>query len=843
MVIIDPNQKEVEDEKGLENLLEWLKINFSFGELYTDYTEIDKRKSFWENIYQPREGSSEKFRNFLDEPETFLAIVTGPVGCGKSTFVLEKMEVPEKDSGNPICGGIRISLTGLLGEIENQNIDKQDSHDSYQDNSSDKDANQKLVRVNIEIAKRVRKRFLSHFIAYLENTSLQNDYLNRDLIRLPFVNQKRPSRQKALTLQGKAITMTAAAIILSYTTEYSTIFEEAVSELLDNNGGDAPTEFLDQFRLLVEYLDSRPENVKHIIEIQESRSDMGLAVYWLQAYSGFFSKEKALLFLDQGDSLPKSCHNDILRYAYDISNKLNGIDRMDEFDTGVRVVLAMRDNNLNMAELPDPKAFRNKFIVLATAPHGFQSNFGENRIPTIMSDIRNILLKRTKHIVNKFESDLKIGKAPGFSREILDEFIELATTVWNDEFTKGVRNANGWVDRNMTLFDLANESIRIALAMVRDATVRVQQRIHRTGLSYSEYVKMHGILAIRSRLIEWLFKDDMENDQLGALIEGERSEIQKSKRWCCIHRIILTILFNEVLKEYQKQGTYRGHMKVSDLIEKLERIFNCDSEDTIRNLLKLSCRGRVEYEFVRIEPINQFEKGSIKIQDKHVHITRRGVVFFLSIMQTPDYWRLPGMKRSAEYLPIREMSVGEAILVLGELHERLNNVFIKHREGWIHIITKDNPPGLAIASNDEPVFPIYSKHGYTLGDTFYLERVLESHYHNSMIIYKQALEEIPNKPNGLIESLDSIQSGQHKREDNYSENFVAIEAALMEIGKNKVYDNNSKSSDIASPNFDNVEKALNLAKQFDTLITELRQMKKWTRAKANAELTKLIGKH
>ena len=52
---------------SIGNLLSWIKKNLAFDEHRYSYTDIEKQRYFWREIYQPRKHARSKFIEALEE--------------------------------------------------------------------------------------------------------------------------------------------------------------------------------------------------------------------------------------------------------------------------------------------------------------------------------------------------------------------------------------------------------------------------------------------------------------------------------------------------------------------------------------------------------------------------------------------------------------------------------------------------------------------------------------------------------------------------------------------------------------------------------------------------------
>lgn len=81
------------------------------------------RRQFWTEIYKPRSADVEEMAlgAFLDDPSNALALVSGCVGSGKSTYVLNKMGAPARiddPGGSPLCHGFYLDLGKHVSRIQ-----------------------------------------------------------------------------------------------------------------------------------------------------------------------------------------------------------------------------------------------------------------------------------------------------------------------------------------------------------------------------------------------------------------------------------------------------------------------------------------------------------------------------------------------------------------------------------------------------------------------------------------------------------------------------------------------------------------------------------------------------
>ena len=303
------------------------------------------RAHFWEDFYVSPGDAARQFTAFLSSTQLYLLCVTGPVGCGKSTLILDRLE----NSG--ICWGIYINL-----EREVRFLDKTTEADCRR-------------AVEGRIVESVKKQMFRHFLRIVSGR-IDHTYLRSDTTHLWNVplqdSTPKLSKQDAEHLAWSYVA--AAMLVCRTTIDAVNLKRSMLSEI---RPAAAHAGFDEELIALAAALDSHHDHQTGLLK-------SGTAQAWLDAYAKVFDARTCTLVLDNVDALWSTViHSVIFTYICDLALQCNRLPFAEFRDyperRPIKLIFGVRDHNLRRVSTAPGATVPGDQIVLGK--HGYR--FGE----------------------------------------------------------------------------------------------------------------------------------------------------------------------------------------------------------------------------------------------------------------------------------------------------------------------------------------------------------------------------------------------------------------------------------------------------------------------------------
>ena len=750
-------QKRDELMQNLNELNSFLQTNFEITQGGVGEKDNMERVYFWDNIYVPRANEGKLFNNFLKEKGVPLLLITGQVGTGKTTFIQDKIESPRHLVRNsPLCNGIRIDLQKYPDDIR---AVKYKARNDKQKKTDDDDDNEfRLILqshffefLNYKISSEVKEHFIRHF-SILGKNNVSKELLFNDVSHRPHLfGLENITLPEAVNLKQKAKKHLAAAVIISKPDSVDTgIFEKAKKKFFEN-GKDYNDSF-EQFEIVSKYLEEENIPIDDLIKIDGNIKHPSLAVHWLSIYANFFEKQ-AILFIDNGDSILDSFSNQnlISEYAYVLSYSLSEKKYKDK--SPLKIILSLRDENVKMAHPAADRTRKPKTISLAYVPFGSEEEYDSKPLPLDLVNIGDIIDRRLNFCKKILNSSLNYDNI----KSLFLDFRYIIINLWANYLDETEKNYRTW--ERIDLVNICNGSIRICLDMARFTSIKILKELNLKNLNVFDIQKPYFKIEMKSRVINWFFTD-VAGQNIKEYIRTEIQQVREQKKICCTHRIILSFLYNK----FMDSDTFHGaKIKYSNLYSSISDLFSIDEKFIKETLFFLYNPGDVLREFVSIEQSQPLEKSKDIDSSALIYINQRGIVLISRIMQTIDYWyRLIENRKQGMSNSIFNSTSGRTLNILKSVNATVTELAETHLLNWAKLVK--HPYGIPVSPDDFP-FDWYSKY-YTVGNNFYLERVINSHIFS---LFKYA----------------SFYLHQQKGNEDFEEDFALLNKLISKIDSHR----------------------------------------------------------
>ncbi len=723
--------------------------------------EYEEKKEFWNQLYVPRKDEADEFINFVSDHNSSWLLLTGPVGSGKTTYVQDKIRNRAfiKDQ-RPLCNVVRVDflkksddLRNAITEAQQQKINHnliqnqpQDTQDETQKKKIELDLieNHLFEFLNELISFEILAQLKEHFKILRKNKKEESELVFNDVSKRAdaFDLEEVTILENAIFESDSCIDVAAAVLVTQPTTDDRAIIKNTIKKLNDNEI--QPT-IPNLFFGIRSYLKENKIDIKEYIKITHHETNPRLVNFWIKVYSRFFNIQ-TILFLDNGDALLNALgyHSLIAKYANETSHSIFSKEFKDEIPP--KVILALRDENVHYSNTAASRARKPRVISLSLVAYGKENEFYSKTLPIDMKEMGILLTKRIEICEKRIVND-KL-----FSREVINEFFHfkyLMTILWiNSYFDSGFKLK---VSERVDLVNIVNGSIRLALEMAIKTTFSVRREIFKREIGKTFILTPIFRVGIKGKIIDWFF-NDIAGKEIESMILDELKMVGEEKLFCCTHRIILTYLYNLSIDE----GYEIRKISFQDLVFSLKTVI--DDVDHIKKVLFFLFKPiKYQREFITIEQFGNLDIADDIADNALIYINQRGIVLIRRIMQTIEYWAILSGDRKGILLNynfyFNPETVNYLIQVLQDIQKLISSLVHSHERNWKRMVWNQDT-GVPIVESEYP-FNWY-KTRFSIGNTFYLERVIDSHYFSivkyllnyTLSVLKFKWEE--NNPNNFV---------------------------------------------------------------------------------------------
>jgi len=684
-----------------------------------------EQAQWWKDCYKPRDQERKVFVDrFLNAPAASICRVTGQIGAGKTCFVLDKLENPD----GRVCSGIWIDIGQHATRLEAARSNavcefaELKAHEAATESERDVWIDQRVAAVlNEIIAEEVKRRFSMHF--WQLRCDLAPKYFGVDLEHRVETDCPAPSPNDLIRFASDVRRRVAAALVLvRLDDEAIDIREKLFSD------GKVPDSRFDQHHQIVAHLERNSDAVKGARKIKEKLDNNQLIVRWLRAYANFFPKEQLILILDNVDRVfNPDLHATIIDYARHLTyelrdDTLQGTPRCDgdaRRPNVFKVVYTVRDWNVR-THYPHMAGGPVQEIPITLGEKG-KGYLDRQAAPTFLPLDRTLLRDIIQARLDAAKRRLPEQSTSG---ALLPLFGSVVNRLWHpDTETK----------ERLHLQHLTNYSIRKALQMGSDVAIRLMRDLQADDRDIDDYLAADYRVALRSRVIDWVFGDTEHSGDLVGFIREARQLVENPNHdeyLCCAHRLILTYL-----RRLDQEGGQTGRTSVGVLIDHLEQHTNTPPDHTRKVLHFLFQPGDIQAAYITIYQNSPIYDAQDIVDEASVHINPKGRALLTRVMIRPEYWaRHTHMSGPLPHL--YELAPDEALRLMQPILGTIKQMSTAHERNW-KVLVKKIMRKRGLGDNDRPLKK-FREARLTVGKTFYLERVASSHL-SAMILYFRSL--------------------------------------------------------------------------------------------------------
>ena len=703
-----------------------------------------EQAEWWDDYYRPRPGEMEKFNVFLLNQESPLCRITGGVGAGKTTFVLEKIF---RSKERRVCNGFWIDLSSFSDKLRKVEADtlvefaRVERQTSPPLGESDLD---KIVSSAIsdalsnEIANRVIKRFYLHFML-LRTERIAEEYRRHDCVYVLDVDFPPFREGEILKHEAEAwLDVAATLFVLNPTARKATQRARILKGTKFGGLGQEQRDLLAVIALVRENLvrdESLAEDLIDYVEEAGSASDILAVQTLLSAYSRYFRYEEPLLILDNLDQTPNSdLHKTIFDYVDRLALSLKSMDvggvpvSRSELSGGsapirsrqFKIVYTLRDENIRSSNKKTAiRSYTEHKIALAQPGEGY---LGDG-LPEYLEMDDDALLE----IISK-RIQVARRSLPEWADQ-LEQFEEVVSAIWSPLEGNHPTAFRG----RILLGKITNFSIQVALSMAYQLSLQLVRDITNDGRDLTEYLKTSYQIAFRGRIVNWLLGYDETGRPLANFARREVDLIKNSEErshLCCAHRLILTYLNNRF---GERGGGLNPQVFVGEVTEHLNRISGLPASHIKQVIFQLYQPQDSQREYITLcegPPVDSADSIS---DDHDISLNPRGRTFLLRIMPRLEYWRYLSTVRteglgsfslgSQTGRTIFECTPKEAVGYIQPIVQTVSDLAKVHEANWKSLVDRY----ARLANKERPFTSFWVKNGMTVGEAFYLERVAASH--------------------------------------------------------------------------------------------------------------------
>ena len=634
-------------QNHIDEIEEWLDDEFDID------TEIhntrSSKKIFWSYLYQQR--PNKKILTFLNGSKEF-SMITGAYGTGKTTCLRQLIEESSSSSW-PECGGVIIDLTelskDLLKKLNNIKLDRDDEY-------LVKAKNLVHARIDRKIGKEIKANLVEHFSICVKNKLPFTKWRAHDYCNSVCNESIRGLSQAENNYYENEATNALAAMICICADRRFIIEDNPTGEDIKYIRSlfrlKQARSHKHQYRIAYNFIKKNEKLADKITKVTASKKYPQLADYWMHVYMHII-KKKTILAFDNCDAL---ANYEIISLVYDYAVGLAATSPEHKCHRKLKIMLAVRDENIPAPQRLDQNRRKAKPIVLADVPFGKTLSRDAVGIKLTSKLVARIVNKRRRGIAYIHKEQLE---DPGWDRDWKYVVECINKTVLS--LRPGKR------EKKLPLQYIVNESIRLALEFIRKSGICVARHYMSKG-----QFKINQSSA-RSLLLQWLFDNDLTMPQVLNLVSGEINQVQSGRHLCCTHRVILNYL-------YKKQAEAPYHATFQEL-SRIVKSFKIPKKTLVEALESLASKAGDEQDrdFVVVDYAASKDKYSAKTT---IFITQRGVAFLESLSISYEYWRILSIGNGGEFQDIYHLRPSEFIAQSSMIAKYTLNHAVRHIRNW-----------------------------------------------------------------------------------------------------------------------------------------------------------------
>jgi len=652
--------------------------------------------SFWSDLFVPRHDEHARFDAFLRSPQLYLLCVSGTIGCGKSTLILDKLE------NSRLCQGVYLNLERDTGEL---------------DSLTEADCRRAL---DMHVVKALQEQLYRHFVRVCRGEIDRRDFwVDSTFHWEPTV---RTQLRRVVDTPAQLLAWGyVAAVMLMWRTDREALAMRRALEA-EAPGGGWPTDWDDAVACVARALVERQDIRDAILTSYEPCE-------WLNAYAATFDGPPPVVVFDNVDALWRTTiHSVIFTYICDLAlacNRPSLAERRDyPYRPPLKVVLGVRDHNLRrLSPSPGASVPADRIVLGAQSrPLDTVSTHYRPLTPALMNDI---IEKRLAVAIRLCPPDAEWQRR----MSLFTEFVKRFWIVDDGDHSLPPRKAE-------LLHDLNNHSIRLALDMVVEFTTDVIQDITRTGRKIEDYLDRRRRLEFRGRIIRW-FATAPDSEPVIVATVKQLESVKAGDSLCDTYRLVLTFLMAAESKLRRDQPVTAG-----ELATDVGKLLGLRREQMFQILLNLFCTGgKRKGEFVEIYQEQCTTDKWYSVQESAtIGITHRGRALLDYILLALDFWGF------VAYYPMEapllfELTPEGAVKYLRKVLAYVRAIACSHAKAWIDEIAPHWPCG-----DDVSPFRYYAN-DFVVKGCFYLQRVADSH---RTTIKDYAYETLRGKDTGIM---------------------------------------------------------------------------------------------
>lgn len=703
----------------------------------------EEQKLWWNQFHIPRSQEVEKFREFINSNSFSICQLSGQAGTGKTTFLLDKYENPK----NRLYNGIWVDIGQHSSELEEvETLARVD----YLENKRDlanvtmsqwiyKFISKKISKI---ISKEIERRFKSHF--WRLKCGLDEKYFDIDIENKIEIDYEEPSQDQFESYAAEVSRNIEAALILVRPDNYSiNIREKAV--------GYKNIRRYEKLQKIANYLRENSE-VRPVVNDSEL-NNAELVVSWFRAYLAFFSSDyPVVLVIDNVDRVySQNLHGAVVDYVRQLAGELRKRRLIGKVRQGskkqhysIKIVYAIRNwNNHSNTPVAIGGTAGELPLVLGDEEGSFVYN--DNfpcYIPLSSKTLENIMIRRLEAVKIKLRKNiLEKGRNKLLTEQFINDSFEklnqLLNSIWyfvDDRFEK------------LSLIEITNYSIDKAIETSFLVSFEMLKRAKEMKINLGQIIDLDYRFFARPVIVSCLFSSS-SGLNVDRLIKSE-SDLVKAENegdMCCSHRLILTYLDSIRKKKYASEK-YTTVKKLSDHLLDYASV----SEERTKNALFYLFKSKeYEAEYVTIYQPNLIVEPNMILDDAIIHINPKGTALVRRILHRMECWSR--FNDSSDNL--FELLPNEAVNYVSPILDLIISTANVHLANWKNI-TKNN---FSLVNNQKPI-KYFEDKNLTIGNSFYLQRVANSHMHSLIAYFRLIFQDEGLKLCVSSEKLESLKN-------------------------------------------------------------------------------------
>lgn len=688
----------------------------SYGDPQTPLEE-NLRKAFYEDLYIDREHGREEFEAFSLSGRRLL-IVTGHVGVGKSSYIHHKFEHLR------LAAGIMIDLQAYQTRIDRSN-----------------DSGAELRKI---IGDRVKQCIQGNLAYYVAQNRLGQDDSIQDLSTTPLSDLTYQLEEPVQDITSGDDSEVARGEVCAYVLMKSNYFDtETIQEVRADYGKSIAAGLSDRDKMKT-YRLNFAESGNQLKAYRDVEFALGYKD-WVTLYQLLFRpKVPLMLVFDNADSLEmRHLPSDFSRYlmsiSYEMSNRHATLTKLGKSLPLVRLVFAVRDQNISVV-LP-PSSDHRQTVQIALGLDDRRMPYMEQKyIPTSRSLVSAIVRRRYQWL----------ERLPDANKHCLRIF-RLALNLWFDPtIEEGALTSKL---SNLDLYGLNNSSVRMILEHLEIACLRIMHDYFEGGITEDRLRKEHARVWLPGHIVRTTWSHRAIVDLRNHLHAETEKEV--ASPYVSIHPLLLTKL--------ARIGQNRSETPIS-LCNLLEKYFPDTTLSQVKTALWLLYQGHVsQCEFISIRQRELFGAASTgeDIEDlAELVVMPRGIEMVKNIMLQLDYYGAmlsPTERQDHSWGPkiLTEMLPDEAQMYVSRIFDEIIEPMVQnYREIWDGLVCPAILRDTGKSHRGRTFFQVYYDEGWSFGKRSHLRRICDAHMHMIKLYISEALK---GKASVLFLSQEELQ--------------------------------------------------------------------------------------